>query len=278
MKNTKIAILYICTGQYKIFWDGFYNSFQRYFLPNCQKEYFVFTDKDDLCREENVHLIYIEHREWPYNTLLRFEFFLSIREKLEQFHYIFFFNANMKCNKNIIEKEFLPNVSNGENLVVAIHPIYENKKSRHCPFERNKKSRAYVPYSSKSKYVAGGLNGGEKNAYLSLIIELSSSIKKDMENNIIAKVNDESYLNEYISRYSNKKVKYLSPSYLYPLDLKFDYPAYIILLNKKEYFDIASFKSSEKRSLLYRGIHKVKRYFWEDIAYAISLIKGEKTK
>ena len=95
MKETKIAMLYICTGQYVVFWNDFYESFQSQFLPGCRKEYFVFTDKEDLCKKDNVHLILIPHRDWPYNTLMRFEFFLKVKEDLSMFDFIFFFNANM---------------------------------------------------------------------------------------------------------------------------------------------------------------------------------------
>ena len=83
MEETRIAILYICTGQYKVFWNDFYESFQAQFLPKCQKKYFVFTDQGDLCHKENVHIVYIPHQEWPYNTLMRFEFFLKEKKELD---------------------------------------------------------------------------------------------------------------------------------------------------------------------------------------------------
>lgn len=41
---TKVGMLYICTGKYTVFWPEFYRTFNDKFLPNCEKEYFVFTD------------------------------------------------------------------------------------------------------------------------------------------------------------------------------------------------------------------------------------------
>lgn len=41
---TKVGMLYICTGKYTVFWPEFYRTFNEKFLPNCEKEYFVFTD------------------------------------------------------------------------------------------------------------------------------------------------------------------------------------------------------------------------------------------
>ena len=40
---TKVGMLYICTGKYTVFWPEFYRTFNETFLPNCEKEYVVFT-------------------------------------------------------------------------------------------------------------------------------------------------------------------------------------------------------------------------------------------
>ena len=44
----KIAILYICTGNYYVFWPKFYESTKKYFLPGRyknQREQIIITDK-----------------------------------------------------------------------------------------------------------------------------------------------------------------------------------------------------------------------------------------
>lgn len=43
--SLNIAILYIGIGKYKNFWFDFYNTCEKYFLPNHIKQYFLFTDK-----------------------------------------------------------------------------------------------------------------------------------------------------------------------------------------------------------------------------------------
>ena len=43
-KRFQIAILYICTGKYVVFWKDFYQSFEKKFLKKSEVEYFVFTD------------------------------------------------------------------------------------------------------------------------------------------------------------------------------------------------------------------------------------------
>ena len=43
-----VAILYIATGRYTVFWDYFYQSAEKYLLPVCNKHYILFTDSDAL--------------------------------------------------------------------------------------------------------------------------------------------------------------------------------------------------------------------------------------
>lgn len=39
-----LAILYICTGPYTVFWHDFYPNFKANFLPDCDRTFYVFTD------------------------------------------------------------------------------------------------------------------------------------------------------------------------------------------------------------------------------------------
>ena len=90
------------------------------FIPNAVKEYFVFTDSKDLfdCQNNRVHLIKQENLGWPGNTLFRFRMFLTQKENLKQFDYIFFINANVVCVEKVGE-EFLPIQ---ESLLFVQHP------------------------------------------------------------------------------------------------------------------------------------------------------------
>lgn len=117
----KIAILYICTGKYNQFFDGFYTSSEKYFLKGIAEiEYFVFTDNMNLSQYQNVHLFKRECKGFPLDSLFRFDMFLSVREKLKCFDYVFFFNANMLFVAPI-GIEILPQ---REKLVAVLHPGY----------------------------------------------------------------------------------------------------------------------------------------------------------
>ena len=56
---TRVAMLYLSTGKYAVFWPEFYRSFEAHFLPDCEKHYFVFTDAENLpfADAANVELI-----------------------------------------------------------------------------------------------------------------------------------------------------------------------------------------------------------------------------
>ena len=96
-QKSKVAILYIATGRYTVFWDYFYQSAERNLLPDCDKHYFVFTDDQELLNTSDTHNVsYILQNKlgWPHDTLMRFDIFLGIKDQLETFDFIYFFNAN----------------------------------------------------------------------------------------------------------------------------------------------------------------------------------------
>lgn len=239
MKYT-IAILYICTGKYDIFWKDFYESMEKYFLLNSEKHYYVFTDSNHLYDEENntkIHKIYQERMGWPYDTLMRFDLFSKIKEQIRGYDYIFFLNANMLCVKNITEEEFLPME---EELLVARHPGCVHYPKLLLPYDRNKKSTAYIPYGQGKYYFMGGLNGGKSVSYLLLIDSLKKAIQEDLGQNVIAKWHDESQLNKYMLNRSDMKI--LLPEYAYPEGWNLPYDAKIIIRDKDKYMNTSTMK------------------------------------
>lgn len=215
-RKLKIAILYICTGKYTIFWKDFYKSCEKYFLKKHAKTYFIFTDADHLDYEskKSVKKIYQKKLGWPFDTLMRFDMFLSQKEALQNYDYLFFLNANMLLQKEIKE-DILPDKYAHGGIMVTQHPGYYNKPNTEFPYDRNPKSTAYIPMGEGNVLCAGGFNGGGPAEYLSMCEELSQNIHKDLDNNIIALWHDESHLNKYIL---NKKYRILPCNYCYPED------------------------------------------------------------
>ena len=207
----RIAILYICTGRYTIFWPEFYASCEEFFFKGHAKEYFVFTDGAlKYSSIDNVHRIEQKRLGWPYDTLQRFNLFRSQERLLEKFDLIFFCNANIEFMQQVDQK-ILP--KDECSIIVTQHPGYVDKKECDFPFERDQRSLAYIGYGRGEVYACGGFNGGYTSAYLRMITTLSDNIEADLNNGIIARWHDESHLNRYIQ---DHPYHLLPVSYCYP--------------------------------------------------------------
>lgn len=252
--NMRIAILYICTGKYSIFWGDFYRTCQENFLKDIEKHYFVFTDDPAITETPVVHPINQSAKGFPLDSLLRFEMFLKIEEKLKHFDYIFFFNSNVQFVASI-NTEILPSEEN-DGLVGVLHAGYLKSPAFWLPFERNKKSAAYIrPFKKNYNYFLGGINGGTTKSYLDLINTCRNNIQKDLNKGYIAFYHDESHINNY---FSNRNILKLSPSFGFPEGWKLPFEPKIVILNKithgGSYFD-----KLPRKSYLMRGKLIIKR-------------------
>ncbi len=250
-----VAILYICTGRYTLFWPNFFRSAEQYLLPGYDKQYFVFTDADALEGESGgmVHRIPQEALPWPYPTLYRFRFFARIASQLQGFDYIFFFNANCRIVRPITPEMILPAAD--EELVVTNHPYYWNQPARKFTYERNPASAAYIPRGEGTLYAAGGLNGGRSADYLRFIETGNAYLQQDEAKGIIPVWHDESYLNRYIL---HRKVKVLHPGFLYPAETTLPFEQ-IIHLEDKALFLQGYGKYAEKPLPWYRRLFRTPR-------------------
>ncbi|WP_115056171.1 family 6 glucosyltransferase [Helicobacter mustelae] len=256
----KIAILYICTGAYSIFWQDFYDSAKVHLLPAHRLTYFVFTDADSLYAEEasDVRKIYQENLGWPFNTLKRFEMFLGQEEALREFDFVFFFNANCLFFQHIGD-EFLPIE---EDILVTQHYGFRDASPECFTYERNPKSLAYVPFGKGKAYVYGSTNGGKAGAFLALVRTLQERIQEDLSRGIIAIWHDESHLNAYIIDHPNYKM----------LDYGYGFPegygrvpgggVYIFLRDKSRVIDVNAIKGmgSPANRRLKNALRKLKHF------------------
>lgn len=253
----RVAILYICTGRYDIFWKDFFISYERNFLPGSQKEYFVFTDAEQLYAEEQcarIHKIYQRQLGWPHDTLMRFHMFDKVRAQLETFDYIYFMNANCECVTEITEKEFMPF---DKDILVVQHPGAYKKKPRQFTYDRNPASTAYIPKGKGQYYVCGGINGGKAAAYLDLIEELKHNIDVDNANNIIARWHDESHINHYIVEHDNWMM--LSPSYCFAEGWDLPFEPKILVREKSKYIDSVAMKEGKLISIMRKAVSRIRK-------------------
>ncbi|MEG9320813.1 hypothetical protein [Fusobacterium varium] len=269
----KIGILYIGIGRYSIFFKGFYESCEKYFLPKSEKTYYIFSDKElkEWEGRGNIRLIKEKDYGWPGNTLYRFHMFKKIEEELKKNDYIFFFNSNYNFIDFIYENEIL---FKKEEIIALDHDI---KKEKHkIPYDRNSKSQAFFNFDEGGKYYQGGLNGGKTESYIELINSCITMIEEDKKINYIAEYNDESYLNKYLV---DKNVFSLCKDYGMPEEWGISLKTKGIFLDKNKILGDKQIKNQKKE--LYGFIGR-KRSYLNKFRYLVfkmkKLIKGNRGK
>lgn len=206
--KTKVAILYIATGRYSIFWKHFLSSAEKNLLIECNKHYFVFTDDNELLSQDSCDKVTFIHQKklgWPYDTLMRFDIFLTQKAKLKNYDFIFYFNANTEILSEVTLSDLLT-INNHQDLIFALQPHSFHKKINKFTYDRNPNSSAYIPYNSGKFYFTGALNGGKSKAYLEMCETLNANVRKDLNTETIALWHDESHLNKYALNRSDIKI------------------------------------------------------------------------
>lgn len=209
----KVAILYIGTGRYTIFWDEFFRSCEKNFLRNYEKHYFFFTDSKDFRPGYKITIVPQENLGWPLITALRYKILNKIKDELKNYDYVFFFNGNMEVIHEVTEEELLP--SAGEGYIVApLHSCNKRITSNHdFDYERNPLSASYIPFGEGKYYFHAGLLGGRTKEFLEMLDVCEKMMDEDLKNNFIPKFHDESVFNKYVLTHPHK---ILSNNYIHP--------------------------------------------------------------
>lgn len=251
-----VGILYICTNKYTVAWKDFYLTGEKYLFPSVTKKYFVFSDMSEVYGAENnpdIVAIAVEHREWPYNTLLRFEIFDQHKALFEGCDYLLFYNANTVFTAEIQPEEILPTAE--ENYLVALsnQDVLFMKPDEYA-YERNPLSTACIPYGQGKDYYRGGFNGGRTPEFLQLIKTCKEQTEIDLKNNLIALWHDESHLNKYLL---DRPVKTLTSVYGKAGEWRKPKNAKVVFIDKRKIFDVYEFKKmKQERISLSRFIKK----------------------
>jgi len=215
----KVAISFIGTGKYLDFLPKWYEFVERNFLPGVEKKILVFTDGEMNDVPENLSVHFMEHKEWPYITLERFETLLKVRNEIEECDWFIFLDADTLVVKEVNPKDIFDDT---KPYIGVHHPCAFLNMTPHNQypgsFETNPLSTAKITEDDDtSVYYQGCVWGGKVPEVFEMMEILSENINLDLEKEIIAKWDDESHLNKfYASR--KEQVKILPSSYVYPLD------------------------------------------------------------
>lgn len=207
------AVLLIATGKYDIFVAPLIESLKKHFIEH---RTILWTDGQAKADYTFEH----PHEPWPLPTLNRYKTFLSKRPLLEEFDYLYYMDVDMLAVDTIGE-EIL-----GERVAV-LHPGFVGKIG--TP-ERRKKSMAHIPRREKSRYFAGGFQGGSVSEFLAMCDTIHEWIEIDRQNGITAIWHDESHYNKYLHTHPPTVV--LDPGYCYPESWYINYDKKLLALDK----------------------------------------------
>lgn len=218
----RVGLFIVATGRYIQFIPALIQSAEKYFLPDHDRVFIVFTDHmEQLPQQRNVIGVYQDRLGWPGDTLLRCKMYYDQRLVCQKFDYIY------ACDADFLFVDTVGEEILGKRVAV-LHPGYVGSKG--TP-EKNPKSTAYIGDSDNQQhYFAGGFYGGEGEEFIMINAYMLKNILKDLRNGLIAIWHDESHLNKYFVH--NPPTIILSPSYCYPENLKMDYHPRILALLK----------------------------------------------
>jgi hypothetical protein len=210
--DPKIRIFTLATNNYKIFLESFITSFRQLFLPQLDKEFYIFTDDVDaqILQAPDIKSFFIEHEPWPAITIKRYEYMINSLPKVQGGEICLFADVDLfpvfKVESFSFNKYF--GVEHPGNFYV------NNIQS----LEDNHNSQAYVDVKNiphTFKYIQGCFWGARGESFSEMISQLYESTKLDRLNNVIAKWHDESHLNKfYINNINDFRI--FGPSYAYP--------------------------------------------------------------
>lgn len=199
----KIGLLIIATGKYKVFLKDLIESADKNFLRSHDVNYFLFVDEEiKIVSNKKIKQILIEHKPWPFPTLLRYKTFINNSNEFKKLDYLYYVDSDMIFENPVNEEIF-------GDIVCVAHPWFVG--NRGTP-ENNINSTAYIPDTINFQYMAGAFFGGNKDCILNMFAFISNQIDIDYSRGIISKWHDESHSNKFFILY---KTKVLTPEYCY---------------------------------------------------------------
>lgn len=234
MEKLEIGVLYVVTGEYKVFFEDFYETARRHLFRKNKVTYYLYTDEKEYFEKyknrEDIKITLVEHKPFPYPTLYRYHFFRKNQDIWKNEDVILFFNANTIFKEDISSK-LLP--SNTDKLKLMQYPGKRVKTYNVLSFEKREESRAYIPYVEGVvyTYVQGGFLSAYSNFFQEIVSYFIESTDADQMNGITPVWHDESYLNKFV--YERKSETELLEYDIYsPEQYPVDSP--IILLDKTQ--------------------------------------------
>lgn len=224
----KVTLNLIATNKYTLFLDDIIQSARSMFVNDCKLSFLIYTDSEEIPNSPDIEKIHIISEPWPMPTLMRFHYFLSGREKIENSDFSFYIDVDSLFRKPLP----LSDMMIGDiGTIGTLHPgftlISWNPKG--TP-ESNPRSRAFIERGTNESYYCGGFFGGDSKSFIEMAEKISKNIDLDLEDGIIAIWHDESHLNKYFM--DNKPDTILGMGFSCPSEYEYGNNPTIVFLDK----------------------------------------------
>ena len=228
----RLTIFSVATNTYLDYWLNLVASSEIFLDKELSIQWIVFTNRAQEIPEitkkklgKNLVVIEVRDTLWPMPTLLRYELLLSISEKIDG-ELVMHLDADMLF-VGPVQKKDLTSAANKSEIVFIQHPGYFRPKSISKIYfyitnfsyivrdfrlillngalgawEKNPKSKAFVPRSHRRVYVCGATWFGKKDSIVTLCKLLSARVNSDLIEGFIARHNDESHLNWFAANHN----------------------------------------------------------------------------
>lgn len=214
----KIAVTFWGTQKYIEFLPEWYERLEKYFIPDIEKTYFVFTDGDLNDAPDNVVKMEIPHYGFPTTYHKTFEEMLKLRDKVTDYDWLVSVDADLYVWDKINYSEFFDDSKKYFGVhhpchFVGFPPHNQNPGS----FDVNPLSNACITEDimDMSVYYQGCLWGGKVPEVFDMMEQIDDWTKKDLDKNVQARYYEESYMNRWFLTH-RRDVNTLSPSFAYP--------------------------------------------------------------
>ncbi len=197
----EIGLLLIATRKYKQYVEQLVWDLERFFFMGQNVTVHLFTDEEIPLTTQRIKVLQyaIDSYGFPEATLLRYAIFDDYSTAFDEEDFLFYLDVDMRM--------VAPVGTEIMGDLVAVHHMGGE-------WEERPESTAYLDPRHRGTYVAGGFQGGERNAYLSAVKTLRDQIDLDTKQGITAVWHDESHWNKYLA---GRSVRYLPLDYCCPV-------------------------------------------------------------
>ena len=214
----KIAITFWGTGAYLNLLPEWYERLEDNFLPDIEKQYFVFTDGELEGVPDNINMVEIPDYGFPETFHKTFEEILKIEDRLKDFDWLVSVDADLYVQERIEYGEFF---DESKKYFGVHHPCHYAGFPPHNQYpgsyDRNRRSNAYIDDTIMDMkiYYQGCLWGGKIPHVFDMMREIDKWIQEDVLRESVGQYYEESYLNKWFLIYRDE-VHTLASDYAYP--------------------------------------------------------------